>query len=48
MEVRKISKKINNIRLASHKYIRKAEIIQENLPMNVAFVPTEQAYNRRI
>jgi hypothetical protein len=48
MKVREISKKNNNIRPASHKYIRKAEIIQENLSMNVASVPTEQVSNRRI
>jgi hypothetical protein len=41
-------KKINNIRLASHKFIRKTEIIQENLLMNVAFVLTKQMSNRRI
>jgi hypothetical protein len=44
----KFLKKNNNIRPASHKYIRKAEIIQENLSMNVASVPTEQVSNKRI
>jgi hypothetical protein len=37
----KFLKKINNIRPTSHKYIRNAEIIRENLPMNAVFVPTE-------
>jgi hypothetical protein len=33
-------KKMNNIRLTSHKFIKKAEIMQENLP-------TDQVSNRR-
>jgi hypothetical protein len=33
-------KKINNIRLASYKFVEKSEIMQEN-------IPTEQVFNRR-
>jgi hypothetical protein len=40
MEVRGIYEKINNIRPASYKFVRKAEIMQGNLP-------TEQVSNRR-
>jgi hypothetical protein len=40
-------KKINNIKSSSHKYIRNVGIIQENLSMNVALMPTEQVSNRK-
>jgi hypothetical protein len=42
----KFLKKNNNIRPASHKYIRKTWIIQKNFSMNAAFVPTEQVSDR--
>jgi hypothetical protein len=37
----------DDIRPASHKYIRKEEIIQGNLSINAAYVPTEQVSNRK-
>jgi hypothetical protein len=40
MEMREIHKKINSIRLASYKFVRKAGIMQVNLP-------TEQVSNIR-
>jgi hypothetical protein len=40
MEMREIYNKINSIRPTSYKFVRKVEIMQENLP-------TEQVSNRR-